>query len=292
MAWLHRLLFQPFRPLSRLFHGLLVLVILLSVALLPFEIWGSAQQWPLVQTFERLALGLFTVEYVLRILSARDRLRYIFSWWGLIDFLAVVPFYLPLVGVDLIPPVFAPLRILRIAKFARLYGGSEVTSADRAAAVEGHVYAPLPGERLLAVVQHHPVVFYRGMGVVLLCMMAAIYMWWALPGSLWGHIFAACFGVSALIFFWGHWLDYNHDLLFLTSERLIVQNRELFGTWRQSELWATLGKVTAEKAGFWGWVFGYGTLKINSATQGVTRLRVIPHAESVAQEIYHFRTGA
>jgi len=56
------------------------------------------------KTFEAFAIAIFTVEYVVRIWCCtegspdtpawRTRLRYIFSFYGLIDLLATLPFYL------------------------------------------------------------------------------------------------------------------------------------------------------------------------------------------------------
>ncbi len=74
---------------------------------------------------EVVSVMLFTVEYVLRLWTARYRrpgqgglagaLRFAVSPAGLIDLLAIVPFYLPLIGYDL-----RFVRVLRIARFLRL----------------------------------------------------------------------------------------------------------------------------------------------------------------------------
>jgi len=55
---------------------------------------------------------VFTIEYILRIYVADNKLRFIFSFFGIIDFLAILPFYLA-VGVD--------LRSLRALRFLRLF---------------------------------------------------------------------------------------------------------------------------------------------------------------------------
>ncbi|WP_432695513.1 ion transporter [Marinobacterium sp. YM272] len=67
---------------------------------------------------------IFTLEYALRVYSAPNRWRYIFSFWGLIDLVAIAPFYiflgLGLAGVDLRGVrAFRLLRILRLLKLAR-----------------------------------------------------------------------------------------------------------------------------------------------------------------------------
>ena len=62
---------------------------------------------------------LFTIEYCLRILTAPKKFGYIFSFYGIIDLIAILPFYLSL-GVDLRSVrVFRLLRVLRLAKIVQ-----------------------------------------------------------------------------------------------------------------------------------------------------------------------------
>lgn len=70
--------------------------------------------------FEAFSVAVFTAEYVVRLWAARDRLRYAVSPFALIDLIAVLPFYLPFLGVDLrFARAFRLLRLFRIAKVAR-----------------------------------------------------------------------------------------------------------------------------------------------------------------------------
>lgn len=70
---------------------------------------------PDIQRFLRyseiVVVAVFTVEYLIRILVAKRKLRFIFSFYGLIDLLAILPFYLAF-AVD--------LRTLRLLRFMRL----------------------------------------------------------------------------------------------------------------------------------------------------------------------------
>ena len=43
---------------------------------------------------EIICVSIFTIEYFFRIMLSKDRLKYIFSFYGIIDFLAILPFYL------------------------------------------------------------------------------------------------------------------------------------------------------------------------------------------------------
>ena len=104
-------------------------VILESVAAIS-DRWGS---W--FHAFEIFSVGVFSMEYALRVWSAVDepwqdqyrhpaigRLRFMRTWMALVDLLAILPFYLGLlIPVDL--RFLRVLRLLRIFKLTR-YSGS------------------------------------------------------------------------------------------------------------------------------------------------------------------------
>ena len=62
---------------------------------------------------------VFTIEYITRIAISRPRGRYAFSFFGIIDLIAILPFYLAS-GVDLRSVrAFRLLRLFRLLKLAR-----------------------------------------------------------------------------------------------------------------------------------------------------------------------------
>ena len=63
---------------------------------------------------EAVIIGVFTAEYLLRLYLSQKKLPFVFSFYGLIDLAAVLPFYLAL-GLDL-----RSLRIFRLARLAIL----------------------------------------------------------------------------------------------------------------------------------------------------------------------------
>lgn len=69
--------------------------------------------------FEVVTVLIFTVEYTLRIFVANNKKEYIFSFYGLIDLIAILPFYIA-VGFDLRSVrIFRLLRVVRMLKFSR-----------------------------------------------------------------------------------------------------------------------------------------------------------------------------
>lgn len=69
--------------------------------------------------FELICVSIFTVEYLLRIYVAKKPLNYIFSFYGLIDFLAIFPFYLRTIYDFRALRAFRVFRIFRALKLVR-----------------------------------------------------------------------------------------------------------------------------------------------------------------------------
>jgi len=116
--------------LGRWVDGAILLLIALNVVALVLEtVEPIRQRAPgLFYWFEFLSVLVFSVEYVLRLWSitvdpryahpVRGRVRYALTPLLLIDLLAVLPFYLPFLGVDL--RVFRAARLFRIFRVAKL----------------------------------------------------------------------------------------------------------------------------------------------------------------------------
>lgn len=68
---------------------------------------------------EIVTVAVFTLEYILRVAVSDNKLRFIFSFYGLVDLIAILPFYVAR-GVDLRSiRVFRMLRLVRALKILR-----------------------------------------------------------------------------------------------------------------------------------------------------------------------------
>ena len=109
--------------LGRLFDLVLLGLILLSVILIMMEtVKGIDQKYhALLIICEWVITVFFTIEYILRIISIRKPIRYIFSFYGIIDFLAIIPMYLSLFfpGASILSTIRA-LRFLRLFKILHI----------------------------------------------------------------------------------------------------------------------------------------------------------------------------
>ena len=98
-------------------QGLILLsIVLFSVETLPNL---KPETRTLLYAIDVFCVIVFTIEYLLRIYVADKKLKFVFSFFGIIDFLAILPFYLSF-GVDLRSlRALRFLRIFRILKLAR-----------------------------------------------------------------------------------------------------------------------------------------------------------------------------
>ena len=82
----------------------------------------SQRSLDLLKGFQLFCVIVFTIEYVLRILVADKKLGYIFSFYGIIDLVAILPFFLSL-GVDLrslrIVRIFRLFRVIKMMRYSR-----------------------------------------------------------------------------------------------------------------------------------------------------------------------------
>lgn len=115
---------------GRLFDLILLAVIVLSVILVMLEtVEGfDAKFHKEVVLLEWIITAFFTIEYVLRIITTRKPLRYIFSFYGIIDLIAVLPMYLSLfltgTSVLTIVRAFRLLRLFKILNHPKFTGQS------------------------------------------------------------------------------------------------------------------------------------------------------------------------
>ncbi len=122
---LHKIIFEADTPAGKLFDVVLLFIILLSVVLVMLEsVNAIANRYiELLRTLEWVITFIFTIEYILRILIIHRPVRYIFSFFGIIDLLSVIPTYLSLFFVGyqslIVIRMLRLLRVFRILKLTR-----------------------------------------------------------------------------------------------------------------------------------------------------------------------------
>jgi voltage-gated potassium channel len=128
---LHEIIYEADTPAGKWFDLVLIIVILLSIVFVMLE---SVEEYDekyhdFLNLAEWIVTILFTLEYIARIISIKKPFNYIFSFYGVIDFLATIPKYMSLifVGTHALVALRALrlLRVFRILKLARYLGASK-----------------------------------------------------------------------------------------------------------------------------------------------------------------------
>jgi voltage-gated potassium channel len=104
---------------GRFFESTIQVLIVLSIVTFSVDTLPNLDEnlREALNNIELISVIVFTIEYVLRIIAAEHKLKFIFSFFGIIDLLAIAPFYLSL-GLDL--RSMRSLRLLRIFRVFKL----------------------------------------------------------------------------------------------------------------------------------------------------------------------------
>lgn len=129
---LHEIIFEADTPCGKAFDVALLFCILFSVvAVLLESVAGIRENYgSALRAFEWIITGLFTIEYVLRLVSVGKPIRYAVSFYGIVDLLAIAPTYLSLIipGTHSLIVIRAVrlLRVFRVLKLAHFVGEAQV----------------------------------------------------------------------------------------------------------------------------------------------------------------------
>lgn len=147
---LHEVIFEADTPAGKRFDVALLVAIVISILIVVLEsVQGFRVKYlPWLRLFEWILTILFTIEYILRIISAGRPWKYIFSFYGLVDFFSIIPTYLSLILTGsqylLVVRGLRLLRIFRVLKLSRYLGEAEtLKKALRASAAKIIVFSVL-----------------------------------------------------------------------------------------------------------------------------------------------------
>ncbi len=128
---LHEIIFEADTRAGRIFDLILLWLIISSVIVVVLESVQSLgdEYGEAFYYFEWIFTVIFTIEYILRLISVRRPLAYAFSFFGVIDLLAIIPGYLRL----LVPGThyLLTIRILRLLRIFRILKLTEYISEAR-----------------------------------------------------------------------------------------------------------------------------------------------------------------
>lgn len=127
---IHEIIYGTHTPAGRLFDIILLVVIIYSIIIVMLEsVKGYDTKYhEFFNISEWVVTILFSIEYILRIISVSKPKKYIFSFYGIIDLLSTIPKYLTFffAGSQYFTALRALrlLRVFRILKLVRFLGES------------------------------------------------------------------------------------------------------------------------------------------------------------------------
>lgn len=134
---LHTVIYEADTFGGKVFDIALLIAILISIVAVMLESVPSIQKdhGELLVNIELTLTVLFSIEYVLRIISIKKPLKYVFSFYGIVDLLSILPTYLTMFGDYKHLSVIRGLRLIRIFRIFKLgrflSQGTEIASALR-----------------------------------------------------------------------------------------------------------------------------------------------------------------
>lgn len=97
-----------------LFIQFLIIVSIINFSIQTIPNLSKNQKW-ILNGIELFSVIIFSLEYIFRVIFSSNRIKFIFSFFGLIDLIAVLPFYLS-IGIDL-----RSVRAFRLFRLFRLF---------------------------------------------------------------------------------------------------------------------------------------------------------------------------
>jgi voltage-gated potassium channel len=143
-----------------------VSLVTFSIETLP-NLPPAAHHWLYVT--EVITVAIFTVEYLLRLLVADRKLGFVVSFFGLVDLLAILPFYLT-VGLD--------LRSIRVLRFLRVFRALKMARYSKAVQRFHRAFLIAKEEIVLFFIVAMMVIYFAAVGIYYFENEAQPHGWW------------------------------------------------------------------------------------------------------------------
>ncbi len=128
----YRIIFGTDTPIAKGFDIALLVLIFISIALVMLESveWIGKKYEDIFWVLEWILTIVFTIEYGVRLYVVRRPLKYMTSFFGVVDLLALLPSYISLILAGshyfLVVRALRLLRIFRVFKLGRYLGESQI----------------------------------------------------------------------------------------------------------------------------------------------------------------------
>ncbi|MDH3324472.1 MAG: hypothetical protein OEL89_02445, partial [Candidatus Peregrinibacteria bacterium] len=126
-------------------------------------------------------------------------------------------------------------------------------------------FEALPGEQIIRIVQKHPVIFLLALIMPLIFTTIGLSILVFFNAHIFAVPFAVLFFAFAAVFFIKAWLDFNYDVIYVTNKRVILQDRELFGSVKNDIAYEAITNTIPQNLGISHWLLGFGHIQIETA---------------------------
>ena len=165
-------------PAGRAFDFVVLFLIAFSIVTLSIDTLPdlSPVTKRLIDISEIVITALFTIEYGLRIVTSERKMKYIFSFYGFVDLVAILPFYLAM-GLD--------LRAIRVVRVFRLFHILKLTRYSRAMTRFGRAVSYAKEEAFIFLLATVILLFLSAVGIYYFEREAQPDQFGSIPHSLW-----------------------------------------------------------------------------------------------------------
>lgn len=270
---------------SKIFDGLIGFLVILSVAILPFYLFPyfnviHDQLW----SIETVIITIFSIEVILRIWVSKQRLKYIFSFSGIIDLLVLIPFFIVEFNIVEDSGIFIMLqflRILRLIKLVKIYN-LERDNIKNDESMQHGSFSLVEGEVIRQIVHKHYFIFLFSLAPIIVIVFLSLVVFLIFPSSIITLAIGSLLVIFAFIKSLKSWLDFHFDAMYITSNRLVIQNQHLFGVNRTEIPYRAITQVLPNMKGLIRSFFGFGDISIETAGETTNSLvKWVPEIEQV-----------
>jgi len=283
-----------FNHISVKFHitnALITLAVIISASTMTLQLFiRSGELFELSQKTNQIIVTLFTVEYILRLLVAPKFWHYVVSWKGLIDFVAISPFYLYTFGVV---KSFDLLLLSRSFRFLKFLDVDEIHFDMVERLNQKRQYGSLTlreGEILLFIARRSSWIFMIEMIFGISILNIGLLTLVLLGTSWFSLVLASAFLLIASGLCIRSWMNHHYDGIFITNQRLVIKEQDLFGSSESEVPYEFIIDVVRDNRGLWNVLFGMGSIFIENGTpQDKVGFKFIRHPKTVVEQIQSTR---
>ncbi len=218
---------------SILLDGFIAILIIVTVAITPlFFIDYFSDSYPILHTIEFYTAIIFTIEYIIRLWSSENRLRYIFSFSGIIDIIAIGPLLLSHYGIiNTSIPLLLTIRLIRIIKLFFIYKNERDSIANNISTLTSHgEFEKGDNEEIIGIIQKHPIIFFFSLLPVFFFTTLSIIVFTIFTYNTISIIIALLPLLIAVVIFSKNWIDFHYDIIYITNKRLVISDAHIFGS--------------------------------------------------------------